>query len=180
MRMSGNAVVALLAATAGMALVGCGPGDPSTSSPVETASSKADTGTPASDRQSPAVPKPTGEDTMKIVITVNGQRFRATLADSAASRDLLAQLPQTVEMTDHGGVEKTGPLLTPLTLDGQPAGADPDVGDLGYYSPGQDLVLYYGNQAYFPGIVILGRLDGDAAREIAEIPGRVTATLTEG
>ena len=72
---------------------------------------------------------------MRIDIMVDGQRFRATLDDSAASRDLLAQLPQTVEMTDHGGVEKTGPLRTPLSLDGQPSGADPDVGDLGYYAP---------------------------------------------
>ena len=37
------------------------------------------------------------------------------------------------------------------------------MGDLGYYAPGNDLVLYYGDQSYFPGIVILGRLDGDAA-----------------
>ena len=40
-------------------------------------------------------------------------------------------------MVDHGGVEKTGPLPSPLSLDGQPDGADPDVGDLGYYAPGQ-------------------------------------------
>ena len=46
---------------------------------------------------------------MRIEITIEGQRFEATLDDSAASRDLLAQLPQTVEMRDHGGVEKTGP-----------------------------------------------------------------------
>jgi hypothetical protein len=43
------------------------------------------------------------------------------------------------------------------------SGADPDVGDLGYYAPGHDLVLYYGDQSYFDGIVILGRLEGDLA-----------------
>ena len=60
-------------------------------------------------------------------------------------------------MVDHGGVEKTGPLPGPLSLEGQPEGADPDVGDLGYYAPGNDLVLYYGDQSYFPGIVVLGQ-----------------------
>jgi hypothetical protein len=51
------------------------------------------------------------------------------------------------------------------------------VGDLGYYAPGKDLVLYYDDQSYFSGIVILGRLDGDAAEQIAGMDGPVTATV---
>ena len=51
------------------------------------------------------------------------------------------------------------------------------MGDLGYYAPGNDLVLYYGDQSYFPGIVILGRLDGDAAQRISELDGPVTARV---
>jgi hypothetical protein len=103
-----------------------------------------------------------------IQITINDQRLHATIFDSGAGRDLLDQLPLTVDLVDHGGVEKTGPLPAPLSLDGQPDGADPDVGDLGYYAPGNDLVFYYGDQSYYPGIVIIGRLDGDAASRIAE------------
>jgi hypothetical protein len=80
-------------------------------------------------------------------------------------------------MVDHGSVEKTGPLPSPLSLDGQPGGADPDPGDVGYYAPGHDFVLYYGDQSYFPGIVILGRLDADAAQRISELDGPVTATV---
>ena len=105
---------------------------------------------------------------MQIEIRVGDERFTATVDDTPAGRDLLAQLPQTIQMSDHGGVEKTGPLAAPLSLDGQPAGADPDVGDLGYYAPGNDLVLYYGDQSYYNGIVILGRLD--AQRHVT--PGR--------
>lgn len=50
----------------------------------------------------------TQEDESRIEITIGDERFQATLDDSAASRDLLAQLPVTVDMTDHGTVEKTG------------------------------------------------------------------------
>lgn len=117
---------------------------------------------------------------MRIDITVKGQRFHADLEESAPGRDLLAQLPQTAEMTDRGGVEKTGSLRESLSLDGQPSGADPDGGDLGYYAPGNDLVLYHGDQSYFPGIVILGKLEGDAAQRIAELPGGVTVTVQAG
>lgn len=39
-----------------------------------------------------------------------------------------------------------------------------------------DLVLFYGDQSYFPGSVVLGRLDGEAAARIADLDGSVTAT----
>ena len=114
---------------------------------------------------------------MRIQITIGDQHFQATLDNSAATRDLAAQLPLTVEMSDHGGVEKTGPLPSPLSLDGQPAGADPNVGDVGYYAPGNDLVLYYGDQSYFDGIVVLGRTHDDAAQRIASMAGSITVQL---
>jgi len=117
------------------------------------------------------------ENRMNIQITIGEQTFAATLHNSPAARDIIAQFPVTVEMADHGGVEKTGPLPGPLSLEGQPRGADPNVGDLGYYAPGHDLVLYYGDQSYFPGIVVLGRMDGDAAERIAGMKGPVTATV---
>jgi len=114
---------------------------------------------------------------MQIYITIDNQTYTATLRDSAAADDLVAQLPVTVEMIDHGGVEKTGRLPAPLSLARPAGGCRPDVGDLGYYAPGNNLVLYYGDQSYFPGIVILGRLDGNAAERIAGINGAVTATV---
>lgn len=152
---------------------GCGgvEGGTGTPSPAGLAASTADgsPGTPADDT--------TTENTMQIQITIGEQRFGAQLTDTAATRDLAAQLPVTIDMVDHGRVEKTGPLPSPLSVAGQPDGADPDVGDLGYYAPGNDLVLYYGDQSYFPGIVILGRLDGDAAQRISALKGPVTARV---
>jgi hypothetical protein len=49
------------------------------------------------------------------------------------------------------------------------------VGDLGYYAPGHDLVLYYGDQSYFDGIVILGRLKGGVAdlADLADLEGDI-------
>ena len=63
-----------------------------------------------------------------------------------------------------------------ITIDEQRFRADPDAGDLSYYAPSNDLVLYYGDQAYYPGIVILGRLDETAAQRISAMNGSVTAT----
>ena len=41
---------------------------------------------------------------MRIAITIDGRTFHATLTNSQANQDLIEQLPQTLEMRDHGGV----------------------------------------------------------------------------
>ena len=173
-RMSRMLLAMALSAVVVRAGTGCGE--------IETGSGRLPTGAPSTASPTHARnPTPTSDspqdDRMKINITIGEQRFQATLSDSAAARDLVSQLPVTIDMTDHGGVEKTGALPSPLSLDGHPEGADPDVGDLGYYAPGNDLVLYYGDQAYYSGIVVLGRLDGTAAQRISAMNGSVTATI---
>ncbi|MEV4826782.1 cyclophilin-like fold protein [Micromonospora sp. NPDC049257] len=166
---------AALSAVLGLTLAGCGGnGQPGDTGRETSATSPSSTGLAATPPSGTAAPR--GEQ-MKIQIAINDQRFQATIFDGTAGRDLLTQLPLTINMIDHGAVEKTGPLPTPLSLNGQPDGADPDVGDVGYYAPGNDLVLYYGDQSYFPGIVIIGRLDGEAASRIADLDGAVTATV---
>ena len=169
---------ALLAGSAGLAFSACSSSGTTASDAGPATTASATTPSTTTTSTTAPAPAPVQEDDMRIEISISGQRFTATLDDSAASRDLMAQLPLTVEMVDHGGVEKTGPLPSPLSLAGQPAGADPDVGDLGYYAPGSDVVLYYGDQSYFTGIVVLGRMEGDAAERIADMDGPVTTTLT--
>jgi hypothetical protein len=147
------------------------------SSPDSTPTSATPVRRPSNDSGS-GTTSPQEDDVHTIHIRVGDELFTATVEDTPAGRDLLAQLPQAIEMSDHGGVEKTGPLASALSLEGQPDGADPDVGDLGYYAPGNDLVLYYGDQSYYEGIVVLGRLDDRAASRLAQMDGGITVTVT--
>jgi len=176
-----HGAVAALGLTTVLA-AGCGPA--AETGDAREAPDRAQTSAAATTRHTPSTPPPSTDHAkdqqVKIVITLGGQRVGATLDDSAAARDLLAQLPVTVDMVDHGGVEKTGPLPSPLSLDGQPEGADPDVGDVGYYAPGNDLVLYYGDQSYYAGIVVLGRLDEGVAAQVADQRGPLTVTVEAG
>ncbi len=173
--------VGFQATAAVLALAACGPADRADDAAVASGSTSATTspaaGSPAGTPPSPVPTRTRPENAMQIAITVGDQRFQARLTDSAASRDLIDQLPVTVQMTDHGGVEKTGRLPKPLSLAGQPAGADPDIGDVGYYAPGQDLVLYYGDQSYYDGIVVIGKMAEDAADRLGGIDGAITATV---
>lgn len=118
---------------------------------------------PETSRSDPSAAGPT-----QLEIVAGRVRLIATLRDTQAARDLIEQLPLTLSMGDHGGVEKNGSLPQALSIADDPDGADPEVADLGYYAPSNDLVIYYGDQSYYDGIVILGRLQGDVGA-IAEM-----------
>ncbi len=176
------AIATLMFAFAGPAMAACGDDDPAGT--TDTGSATGGNASESSGASSTSTPEsvntqhPAQEDDVRIQVTIDDQDFQATLEDSPASRDLVELLPTTLSMRDHGSVEKTGRLPSPLSLQGQPEGADPDVGDVGYYAPGNDLVLYYGDQSYYAGIVILGRLDEGAAERIADMEGTVTTTVS--
>jgi hypothetical protein len=166
----------LLAIACALVATGCAAADPEVQSsrPTATASPSASSGSPAGE-QTGSPTRPTPQDAMDIRITIGDARFDAVLDESAASRDLLEQLPLTLDLDDFASAEKAGALPSPLSTAGQPAGADPDIGDIGYFAPWNDLVLYYGEQSYHDGIVILGRLEG--AERLARMQGAVTVTI---
>ena len=94
-----------------------------------------------------------------VRISVEGQMLTAQLADNPTAHDLVDQLPLTLTFRDFNGVEKIADLPRPLTTAGVPAGADPDVNDIGYYAPSGNLVFYYGDVGYWDGIVRIGQFD---------------------
>ena len=127
----------------------------------------------------PATPQPTGSTpagTTRITITIGADSFPATLADNPTAHDLASLLPLTLTFKDLNRVEKIAPLPRPLTTTGMPAGADPDINDIGYYSPSNDLVLYYGDVGYWDGIIRIGSVT-EGMSSIARQPDGFTATI---
>jgi hypothetical protein len=166
----------LLAATAVLATgcadhasTGAGPGGPP-SPRASTSSAPSTTGSP----QSSARATNPSDAARRIELTVGDTNLTATLNDTAASDDLLGQLPLTITMRDFGSVEKIGRLPAPLSTTGVPTGADPAVGDLGYYAPWNNLVIYYGDQGYHDGIIRLATLNGDITA-VGRLNGDLTA-----
>ena len=98
------------------------------------------------------------------------------LFDNATARDLAAQLPLTLTFRDLNDAEKTAPLPHKLAVDGMPPGDDPRVGDLGYWAPDGDLVMYYGDVGYWTGIMRIGTIDGDL-QAVARRTGELVATV---
>jgi len=115
-----------------------------------------------------------------IRITVGGQTITGELNDTPTAQDLADQLPLEVTLADFNGVEKVGELPQPLTMDGVPAGADPEINDIGYYRPSNGLVFYYGDVGYFNGIVRLGRLSTSNMQLIQRQTGSFAITIEAG
>jgi hypothetical protein len=96
-----------------------------------------------------------------VRISFGDTELTGQLLDNATAR-VAAQLPLTLTFRDHNNVETTAPLSRKLSLNGTPAGHDPVAGDIGYWTPDANLVLYYDDQApYWNGIVRIGEFDGD-------------------
>jgi hypothetical protein len=111
-----------------------------------------------------------------IKVTVGDLVLHGTLGATPTARDLIAQLPLTLRFRDLNGVEKYAELPRKLSLEGVPAGDDPDPAEIGYYAPGGNLVFYYRDVGYWPGIVRLGAFD-TCVEPIADINGEFVATL---
>ena len=125
----------------------------------QTTGSPASTPTPS---PAPGDQDAGASDGTQIRIAFGDSELAGQLHDNATARDLADQLPLTLTLRDHNGVEKTAPLPRELSLDGAPDGHDPAAGEIGYWAPGGDLVLYYDDGApYFDGIVRIGEFDGD-------------------
>lgn len=112
-----------------------------------------------------------------IRITIAGQTVTAQLSDNPTARDLAGQLPLALNFRDLNQLEKIAKLSRPLTTEGVPDGADPEVADLGYYAPLQDLVIYYGDVGYYTGIVRIGQFDSSQTEFIAQQPDGFEVTI---
>lgn len=164
-----TAVILQLACSA-MLLAACGGQAERSDTPATTAT---DTGS-ARDSAAPMSASPDATAQFRVVFgdtTLTGRLF-----DNATARDFASQLPMTLTFSDLHGVEKGAPLPRKLSVDGMPAGDDPQIGDLGYWAPDGNLVLYYGDVPYWTGIMRIGHFDGDM-QAVAAQSGNVNATI---
>jgi hypothetical protein len=119
----------------------------------------------------------TAQEAQRVRIRMGDQTVTATLNNSDAARDLIAMLPLSVNMRDHMRREKTGPLPGPLSERTRGVSAY-ETGDLGYWRPGGNFVIFYlhdGLTIPSPGIVRLGKVDSGV--DIFNVSGSVNVTI---
>jgi hypothetical protein len=98
-----------------------------------------------------------------VEIVSGSHRWTARIDDGPAAREFLAQLPLTLSLKDYGGNEKIADLPRPLTREGAPDAVTPRAGDMAFYAPWGNLAIFYRGGHHSPGLIRLGRLQGDPA-----------------
>lgn len=97
----------------------------------------------------------------------------AVLADNPSAHALLRRLPIELPMRDHLRQEKTGKLSSPLPEHTRTVQFIN--GDLGLWGQ-SDFVIYYANGTVpSPGIILLGRIEGEA--QLFNRPGTTTVRI---
>lgn len=109
----------------------------------------------------------------RILISSARGQVTAELADNDATRALLLMLPVTLEMRDHLRQEKTGNLPSPLPE--MQRQADFSAGTLGLWGSDDFVIYYRDGRVPEPGIVVLGRVIGDAS--IFDRPGSAAVRI---
>jgi hypothetical protein len=116
------------------------------------------------------------DNNMKIRLRIENRILTATLIDNTTARDFISLLPLTLTMDDLFRREKYGPL--PRALSKGERTHSYEVGDIGYWSPGPDVAIYYrndGGQIPDPGIILIGKIDSGI--EAFNVAGSVNVTI---
>ena len=108
---------------------------------------------------------------LKIKVVANGKEIVFALNDTSVSRSFYTQLPLTVAVENYSNNEKI--FQPPKKLDCRNAqeGACP-VGTIAYFSPWNNVCLYYGDAPRYSGLYVMG-IAVSGAEQIRNITGKV-------
>lgn len=105
----------------------------------------------------PANQEPT---TMKVRFLFDRHTVNATLYDNPSARDFASMLPLDLKIEDYSTNEKIAYLPRKLTEEGSGRFGNEQPGDVCYYAPWGDVILFYAAYRYSSGLIRLGRVDG--------------------
>lgn len=109
---------------------------------------------------------------MQIRVKDQTHQIDFALNNSDAANALVKQLPLTLEVKNYSNDEKIFYPKNKLATDHTPA-TDAEAGDLAYFAPWGDVVMFYKAFAAYPGLYILGKAV-ENGEQIQQLSGKIT------
>lgn len=119
--------------------------------------------------------QPTENVIATIRVIFNNQQLVVSLFDSEASKQLLAQLPLTLDFSDFANTEKIAYLPSKLNTHNTPT-ANESKGDFTYYQPWGNIAIFYKGFGSNSSLYVLGRIES-GKEKIATMKQNFTATI---
>ena len=116
-----------------------------------------------------------------MVLRLSDGTATATLEDTAAAREFVAQLPVRLTLRDPMGQAKSGRLPRPLAVADAERVIDPQLAGLYYWPPSGDIGIFYddlGQTVPPPGMVRLGTVTSGLPT-IAAAGNRFTVSIEQ-
>ena len=120
------------------------------------------------------------EDSVKITLTIGNKVVPAILYNTPPAKDLVDKMPVTVSL-NRGPVDYCGGIA-PVAYTENDMQAGYRAGDLAYWIPGQDFVIFTENKndaSGSPDLVILGEVSTDI-KEIRELGSTIDVAIALG
>ncbi len=117
----------------------------------------------------------------QVVLRLSDGTATATLEDTAAAREFVAQLPVRLTLRDPMGQAKSGRLPRPLAVADAERVIDPQLAGLYYWPPSGDIGIFYddlGQTVPPPGMVRLGTVTSGLPT-IAAAGNRFTVSIEQ-
>ena len=107
---------------------------------------------------------------LKIKVVANGKEIVFALNDTSVSRSFYAQLPLTVAVENYSNNEKI--FQPPKKLVGKAQEGACPVGTIAYFSPWNNVCMYYGDMSRYSGLYVMGKAVS-GTEQIRNIKGKV-------
>lgn len=114
------------------------------------------------------------EAVMRIKVSSENAEVIFELNDSSASKSFYEQLPLTVSVENYGKNEKIFELPQKLDESNVRGGSCP-TGSIAYFSPWNNVAMYYGDAPEYKGLYPMGTAV-EGAEKIGELTGSITVT----
>ena len=118
------------------------------------------------------------QDETAIRITIGGQELKGVLYNGPMAQQFIAQLPQTITMSNYGGREVYGGIDRPITVEGE-GQLRFDDGDITYCPSNNTAAIFY-NQSDRPDLTMtvypIGKVTSDLSI-FPDLPSRVEITF---
>ena len=121
--------------------------------------------------------KRSAEDSTKVTLTIGNKVIPAILYNNPPTKDLMARLPVTVSL-NRGPVDFCG-SISPINYGKDDVQAGYRSGDLAYWIPGQDFVIFTETEEIssgVPDLVIIGQISSDI-KDVRNLGSTIEVTI---